>query len=382
MAARVTFFPVGNGDMTLITLGDSSQTTLLIDCNLTEDPIALSQLRKLLQRDERGRPYVDAFLITHPDQDHCRGIAKYFYLGDPRFYPDDTKAADEKRIFIRELWSSPMVFRRATKDHVLCEDAEALNAEARRRVSENKRRSFLVSAGDRILILGEDEGGKTANLKPLVIQTGAEFSRINGADNPCFSARLLAPMPKSDNPLKEELLGKNHSSVVLQLSLRPSPAAAVGCRFLTGGDAEVAIWEMLWATYEATPEALHYDLLLCPHHCSWHSLSYDSWSEKREKGVVASKARAALSQIREYGFIVASSKPILDDDNDPPCFGAKRVYTGIAEKVGGRFMCTGDTHGKPLEFSITSRGLEILDRAARTAAAVSSLSTPIKPWGC
>ena len=317
MAARVTFFPVGNGDMTLITLGDSSQVTLLIDCNLTEDPTALTQLRRLVQRDERGRPYVDAFLLTHPDQDHCRGIAKYFYLGDPGLYPDDEKPADEKRIFIRELWSSPMVFRRASADHVLCEDAKALNEEARRRVSESKRRNFLVSAGDRILILGEDEDGKTADLQPLVIQTGAVFSRINGADNPCFAARLLAPMPKSDSPLLEETWGKNHSSVVLQLSLRPSPGAAVGCRFLTGGDAEVAIWEMLWDTYGDTPEALTYDLLLSPHHCSWHSLSYDSWSEKRERGAVASKARAALSQIRSKGFIVASSKPIHEDDNDP-----------------------------------------------------------------
>ena len=41
MATNVTFFPVGNGDMTLISLGDSAGTNILIDCNIraaADDP--------------------------------------------------------------------------------------------------------------------------------------------------------------------------------------------------------------------------------------------------------------------------------------------------------------------------------------------------------
>jgi len=71
-------------------------------------------LRDRLKRDSKSRPYVDAFLLSHADWDHCRGITKHFYLGPPEEYPDDKKKDSEKRIFIREIWSSPLVFRRAT----------------------------------------------------------------------------------------------------------------------------------------------------------------------------------------------------------------------------------------------------------------------------
>src|SRR5271157_6512505 len=89
MAAKITFFPVGNGDMTLITLGDASGTTILIDCNIREaadDPEdktrdAAKDLRQRIKRDANGRPYVDVFLQSHPDEDHCRGLRNHFYLG-------------------------------------------------------------------------------------------------------------------------------------------------------------------------------------------------------------------------------------------------------------------------------------------------------------
>ena len=52
-----------------------------------------------------------------------------------------------------------MVFRRASRRHVLGDDARAFNAEARRRVRVFRNTPWNV--GDRILILGEDEDGKT-----------------------------------------------------------------------------------------------------------------------------------------------------------------------------------------------------------------------------
>jgi glyoxylase-like metal-dependent hydrolase (beta-lactamase superfamily II) len=119
----VTYFPVDNGDMSLIALGDTQGTKVLIDCNIREsadDPEddardVAKDLRARLKRDSKKRPYLDAFLLSHPDQDHCRGLQKHFYLGPPEDYPDDKKADQEKHIFIRELWSSPLVFRRAGK---------------------------------------------------------------------------------------------------------------------------------------------------------------------------------------------------------------------------------------------------------------------------
>ena len=158
MPTTLTFFPVDNGDMTLVKLGDAAGTTLLIDVNIrqnADDPDGdvrdvASDLRDRLKKDERGRPYVDAFLLSHPDQDHCRGLARHFHLGPLATYPDDKKDYKDKKIVLREIWSSPIVFRRATKTHTLCDDAKAFNTEARRRVQVNRDKNFAVHDGDRI----------------------------------------------------------------------------------------------------------------------------------------------------------------------------------------------------------------------------------------
>lgn len=368
--------------MSLVQFADGV-TTILIDVNIrdaADDPDngtfdAAGSLRGRLRRDGQGRPYVDAFLLSHPDQDHCNGLRKHFWLGRPTDYPDDNKPDGQKRIFIREMWSSPLVFRRASKYHPLCEDAKAFNAEARRRVAINRDKSFSgVPAGDRILILGEDEDGKTDDLGPILVRVDQEFDRINWVRNPYFRARLLAPLEKGDDET-EELLSKNHSSTILNIQLAADADHLDACCFLIGGDAEVAIWERLWAKHRRYPEVFQYDVLLTPHHCSWHTLSYDSWSEKRERAAVSPAARSALSQTRPGAFLVASSDPIKDDDNDPPCYGAKKEYERIARAGNGMFMCTGEhpsaSTPAPLDLLIGMDGVTLL--AAKRSA------TPARP---
>ena len=95
-----------------------------------------------------------------PDQDHCRGIRNHFHLSAPADYADDEKPDNEKRITIGEMWSSPMVFRRASVEHKLCDDAKEFNKEAKRRVAVAREKNCSgIGDGDRILILGEDEDG-------------------------------------------------------------------------------------------------------------------------------------------------------------------------------------------------------------------------------
>ena len=124
MTAHLSFFPVGNGDMTLVQTEGGHN--ILIDMNIRaaadnpddDTPDVATKLRDKLSRDAEGRLYVDALLVSHPDEDHCRGLRKHFHLGPPDEW---SKGAD--KILIREVWSSPMVFRRASRRHVLCEDA-------------------------------------------------------------------------------------------------------------------------------------------------------------------------------------------------------------------------------------------------------------------
>jgi hypothetical protein len=217
---KIRFLPVGNGDMTLVVF--DSGRKLLIDVNIRaaadnpddDTPDVAEELRGYLTRDASGRLFVDAFLLSHPDEDHCRGLKEHFHLGRPG---DWSKSAD--KIFIREIWSSPMVFRRASKNHVLCADALAFNTEARRRVQKFRDSYGLVSEGDRILIMGEDENGKTDDLGAILVRVNEQFTRINGTGDYSMTARLLAPHPKTDDEEDETLRSKNHSSVILNIAL-------------------------------------------------------------------------------------------------------------------------------------------------------------------
>lgn len=363
MTAKLSFFPVGNGDMTLIEL--ESGRFLLIDINIRTNaddpdgdaPDVAEALRKRLPRDTHGRLYVDAFLLSHPDEDHCRGIRNHFHLGPP-----DDWSKDRDTILIREMWSSPIVFRRAGRSHTLCDDAKAWNKEARRRV-KHYRDGKTAANGERILILGEDEDGKTDDLQGILVKIDETFSRINGQEDESLVSHLLAPLPIDDN---EERLVKNKSSTILNLSLSGG-GEPDKCRFLTGGDAEVAIWEELWGRHANDRDLLSYDVLLTPHHCSWRSLSYDSWSECGEKAKVCWKARNALSQVKAGATLVASSKPVADDDSDPPCIRAKREYDDIAKDCSGSFKCVGDISPETLLIEVGPNGPKVT--AHRLAAA-------------
>ena len=68
MVAKVTFFPIGNGDMTLVEF--ESGRKVLIDMNIraaADDPDddtldVAKELRDRLTRDAKGRLYLDALL--------------------------------------------------------------------------------------------------------------------------------------------------------------------------------------------------------------------------------------------------------------------------------------------------------------------------------
>lgn len=382
MNATVTFFPVGNGDMALVKLLDGG--TILIDCNIrnaADDPAdketrdVAKDLRERLTRDADGRPYVDAFLLSHPDKDHCTGLCKHFHLGPLEDYADDEKPDAEKRIVIREMWSSPIVFRRASKVHVLCDEAKAWRTEARRRV-KHFRDNGSAAEGDRILILGEDKGGKTDDLEAILIKSGGAIKRLNGVPNSYFEARLLAPSLVREDDEEVELRAKNQSSVILNFDITATHVGMNRYRFLTAGDAEVAIWERLWERYKDEPEVLEYDILEAPHHCSWHVLSWDSWSECGEDAKVSEAARSTLGQARYGAKIIASSKPIKDDDGDPPCTRAKREYESVLDPVDGKFYCTGETPHwwatAPIDIDITATGPKLRETATATAAAATA----------
>lgn len=338
--------------------------------DMDDTPDVMSDLRSRLTRDSKGRLFVDGFLLSHPDKDPIGGLVKHFHLGPPA----DWKKTDDK-ILIREMWSSPVVFRRADSTLTLCDDAKAWAKEARRRVARFRESDSATVEGDRVQIMGEDEGGKTDDILDIVVKTDALVTKLNGVASGTFEARLLAPMPHADDEELEDRLAKNRSSVILRFSIRGG-GILDKCRFLTGGDAEVAVWERLWGKHGADQlDWLQYDVLQTPHHCSWHTLSYDSFSDLGEDAEVNDDARSALAQTRKGAIIVASCKTIDPENCDPPSDRAKREYISILDEDDERFLCVADfwdAEGRALEYEITSSGI-IKQAKSAAKAAVAAL---------
>lgn len=358
MSTTLEFFPVGNGDMTLITLDNGKK--ILIDCNIRNPengyPDVAKMLKERLPKNNKNQPYVDVFVWTHPDEDHCRGIKKHFHLG-----PIDDLKNDSDKIVVNEFWSSPLVFKRANRNagFILSDDAKDLNSEIKRRVNNYKKTRTKV-LGENVSIIGRD-GEKTKDISEIVMDIDSRHSVLG-----CVEADVLGPSPKSEIAENEDLLGKNHSSVILNLKFSDRYNIVTDGNFLCGGDAEVECWEFLWDRLKGNHETarLKYNVLLAPHHCSWHTLSHESWKDSQGKANPSERALSALNNAKSGAYIVASSGVISNDYNDPPCYGAKKEYIKIVTKdeCKGAFKCVDDVKLKgeniPLKLTLSSNNID------------------------
>jgi beta-lactamase superfamily II metal-dependent hydrolase len=389
MTATIEFFPVGSGDMTLVRL--ASGKTILIDINIRGNadkenekdfPDVAAMLKNRLDR-QNGIPFIDVFMLSHPDQDHISGLQNHFHLGAPSLAEEADNEKDQK-ILIREMWSSPLTFRRAKKEDTTTPNAEAWKEEAKRRVKMFKNKEQGADEdGNLIRVLGDDIEHKTDGIERLLVKTGDVFNEICREFDDTFSALLLAPKFVTDAEEADALAGKNNTSIVIQISLASKSGEPLETKFLTGGDAEVDIWKRIWNRNKDQPEKLGYHILQTPHHCSLGSLSSDSYNDrgdqkgKGEQCVIDEEAHKALSQAENKALIIAS----MDEPERESGRGlARRKYTDIAEGQDGKMRVTMvDCKDKPLKITITGSGPDL--SGAKTARAVPPKVEKANPEG-
>jgi hypothetical protein len=373
----ITYFPIGNGGMKLLRLNDRNETTILKDINIRdpsaseEDICDVSQeLRDRLPKDSKDRPYVDAFILTHHHDDHLRGLQEHFHLGVIDDYTEP-KDDEQAKIIIRELWSTPKFWKQVSENYPLSDDAKAFNKEMKRRVKLFQKNKTIQDEGNRAIILGKDVDGKTEGLEEIVRDIDCFFSKVNERDiTSKLEIFLLGPLEQQQNEPDEDFDKKNRQSIVMQMNIKEGSYSNL---ILMCADAECLVWDTLWDKYRYT-ERLKYNLLSIPHHCSWHSLSYDSQSECDDPKVCRN-AKLALSQAKSGASLIAQSKPIKNDDDDPPSKAAKDEYLTITE----RFFCIDEQpkEGKaePLEFNLTGGGPQQKGIKEKSKLAVAALAS-------
>ena len=347
MKHSIKFYPVGNGDCDLITIGGANKK-MMFDCNFrqkAEDDndemydVLGDLLDNELTTKKCGLPFLDAFLLTHPDQDHCRSFADKFYLGDPDAVSQSAK--DDKKILIGELWYSPRVFKELTGD--LNADAKAFKKEAKRRMDLYKSDSKKADKdGNRIRIIGWTDNPDLKGLEDRIVTPGNTISIINGSSCRYFEMFIHAPF-------KDDIEGedRNMTSIAAQLRFKSDKNSTDIARVFFGGDTE---WRVIEKIMKETTDDdyLKWDLMEAPHHCS-----YKFFADDREND--ANQASLDFLEKSEDGaFVVSSSKVVKKNSDNPPCQKAKNRYT---DRVGeSNFFCTSgekeDDTGEPIVFDI------------------------------
>ena len=347
MKHSIKFYPVGNGDCDLITIGGANKK-MMFDCNFrqkAEDDndemydVLGDLLDNELTTKKCGLPFLDAFLLTHPDQDHCRSFADKFYLGDTDAVSQSAK--DDKKILIGELWYSPPVFEELTGD--LNADAKAFKKEAKRRMDLYKSDSKKADKdGNRIRIIGWTDNPDLKGLEDRIVTPGNTISIINGSSCRYFEMFIHAPF-------KDDIEGedRNMTSIAAQLRFKSDKNSTDIARVFFGGDTE---WRVIERIMKETTDDdyLKWDLMEAPHHCS-----YKFFADDREND--ANQASLDFLEKSEDGaFVVSSSKVVKKNSDNPPCQKAKNRYT---DRVGeSNFFCTSgekeDDTGEPIVFDI------------------------------
>jgi hypothetical protein len=389
MKNKITYYPVGNGDQSLITLTDG--TNIMIDCNIRQSSIGSTDpkifdvkkdLLKLLRK-RNNNYYTDVFILTHGDCDHCRGYKTNFYQGDPTKYAEENRKAEE--IIVDEMWFSPMIAEEHTNN-----DEDAYQIEAERRLALHlKKDPDKDLTGNRIKIIGYDGNIKYDSLNHLRAIPGTVVREFNNKIQRDFSVFIHAPF-------KEQLLSaekdKNTTSIVFQARFKHTTNNSYSGLAMFGGDADYIAWGIILQKTighkaDVTEKALDWDLFLAPHHCSWTYFNDVPQEENKEP---KEDSLEILRYRRVGGKIIASSKKVVDDDDNPPHYAAKQEY--IKKLDGSDDFYNTSTEPKeaapePLVFEITDTGIKKAKPQSETesnklAAALAVASTGVikKPW--
>lgn len=349
------FWPVGTGDSSTIVIDEEDVFQIdLHHMEKSEDsdedsyPVVDHLVESLPKRN--GKPYLAAFALTHPDEDHIKGFKELL-----------------ERVTIGELWFTPRVFREFKKD--LHEDAIAFKDEAKRRVKETIDKKGKVNSSDLVRIIGFDDLLKEEQYSGFPIDKltipGNYIAELDGRNvEKNFIAFIHAPF-------KEDSAGdRNETSLAMQITLIGNKSSANALFF--GDLSYPTIRKIFDITKESgNVDTLGWNIFLSPHHCS-KSVMYTKEDDKEvlKQDILDDIDKAALSP----GYIVASSCPIPTSNksgDNPPHAIAKKQYERI---VPDDFLCAHENpegSTKLIIFSLADEGLVFLDQNKKSSASSS-----------
>jgi hypothetical protein len=375
MNPTITFFPVGNGDTSLIELANGK--LILMDYRhqkKTEDgsgpEIDLkARLTQILKA--AGRDYIDTVAFTHADKDHIENSTEFFWLHHAEKYQG------EGRTKIGTLWvPAAMIVETATNSEQ-SDEFVIWRQEARHRLKEGK--GIRVFSKPEMLKDWLAANGLTVADRQSCITDAGQIApdyrlEVDGIEFFCHS-----PFVKRVDDADDL---RNGASLIFNVRFQ---CGSNTFDYLAVGD---TTWDVLVdivniTRYHGNMDRLAWDLYNIPHHCSYLALS-------DEKGTYETTPKPGPETILQQGkkdaYLVSSSFPILDtkegrEQQQPPHIQAKKCYVRYLNKIQGRkFLVTMEEpnakHPGPLVFEVTQWGMTLQRSSLIGAPAIIAAIPP------
>lgn len=364
---KLTFFQLGNADTTLINLANGKK--ILVDYANVRSAESLDKradLPRELWADLRAanRDSYDMVMFSHFDEDHVCGASEFFFLDHAGKYQGEGRAK------IRTLVVGAAAIIESRND--LCEDAKAIQAEARHRLCSGYGIRVISRPG-----LLEDwlkNNGLTLNDRLHLITDAGKIL-------PEFSLAADGLEVFIHSPFKSTL---NATGVVV----RNDEAVVFQARFRSGGrDTDVLFmadvpYDVIENIVEVTQDhdnedRLKWDIMGLSHHSSYLSLSSEKGENKTRP--VAKVQWLLEQQGQPRSLLVSTSDPIPGEDTDqPPHRQAAAYYKEVALRHAGRYIVTMEHPNKhdprPLVIRIDGYGHTVENTPTSTGAGAVTMT--------
>ncbi len=377
----VTFYPVGNGDTSLIKLDnkkmilmDYHQKDKAQDTDTPECDIAKA-LRKELDDAKKNSFEVVAF--THADADHIKGSSEFFYLEHAKAYQD------EGRIIIDELWVPAAMLIEVADQDKQKEENIIWRREARHRL-KNKKGIKVFSKPEGLIDLIENQWErKVEEFDDFIIDAGTlvdTFTLSNDGVEFFVHSPFVWRCEESGKEVKKV---RNDASLVFNVRFDVSGQEF---NYLAVGDSVAEVMESIYdiSVKHDNEDRLKWDLFNVPHHGSYLALAKEGDKGDHET-IPLDKVKKLLKLGQKDAYMICSSqafeKNIKDAESriQPPHIQARKCYERYLDEVNGRrFIVTGEYEDskkpKPIVIQFEKTGVSIkkVTQVAAVAAAVAS----------
>ncbi|MCB2189755.1 MAG: hypothetical protein KQJ78_25350 [Deltaproteobacteria bacterium] len=364
MSAKITFYPLGNADTSLIRLADGR--LVLVDFANVRDPSdeddkrcdLPAELRRALTDAEKQ--YFDVVCFTHLDADHVKGMKDFFWLE----YRISSQVNGRPKI--EELW----VPASAITETGVEDDAWAVRQEARYRLKKGSGIK-VFSRPEALKSFLEENKLTVDDRRDCIVDAGQTVPGFS-PDGP-EAVEFFVHCPFAWRTEDRGLEDRNQDSIVFHATFREIGTDTYA---LFGSDVESETISHIVGTTKRHnhQDRLLWDVLKLFHHCSYKSLDKDNKGE--DETVPIHDVKWLIEDRGRKGCIIASpSKPIPktgtkeDNDPQPPHRQAANYYRRIIKDKDGEFRVTMEhpTKEAPKPFSV-----EITWTGARLVTAVAS----------